>query len=388
MKYRKFGKLDWQVSALGFGCMRLPTLDQKWVGPNIDEAAAVRAVRHAIDEGVNYIDTAYPYHGGNSELFVGRALRDGYRDQVRLATKSPTWMLRETGDFNRLLNEQLRKLQTDHIDFYLLHGLNRVWWRDIILKLGVLEQAQQALRDGRIAHLGFSFHDESPVFDEIMDGYDGWEFCQLQYNYMDIDRQAGVAGLRKAAAKGLAVIIMEPLLGGRLSRLPAAIQTMLDEVGEGRSATDWALQWLWDQPEVSVVLSGMSNFDQVRANLDSANRSQIGSLTSAGRALIERVRQAFQQRIQIPCTKCGYCLPCLNDVNIPTCFEIYNDAFLHDDLEGARTWYRLFLRDGIRGMNAESCLSCHECEARCPQHIPISEWMPKVHDYLRAPGAA
>ena len=213
MQYRNFGKLDWKASALGFGCMRLPSHDGKYFSPNIDEAEALRMMHHAIDCGVNYIDTAYPYHGGQSEVAVGKALKGGYREKVKLATKLPTWLVESPADFDRLLNEQLQKLETDQIDFYLIHALNRKRWPEIVLKHDLLGRAEAALADGRIGHLGFSFHDEYASFEEIVNGSDLWSFCQIQYNYMDTENQAGYRGLKLAADKGLAVVVMEPLMG-------------------------------------------------------------------------------------------------------------------------------------------------------------------------------
>ena len=237
MQYRKFGKLDWSVSALGFGCMRLPTLGAP---ANIDEPEATRMLHAAIDQGVNYVDTAYPYHGGQSEFFVGRALKAGnYRDRVKLATKLPCWKVETAQDFDLLLNEQLGKLQTDHIDFYLLHGLGKERWHKM-RDLGVLAWSEKAIASGRIRHLGFSFHDTYDTFQEIVDAYDRWTFCQIQYNYMDIDNQAGTRGLQYAAGKGLAVVIMEPLLGGRLVNPPAPVQSVWDAAPEKRSAASFS----------------------------------------------------------------------------------------------------------------------------------------------------
>jgi uncharacterized protein len=220
MQYRNFGSFDWKTSALGFGCMRLPTVDGNPHSPHINESEAVRMIRHAIDSGVNYIDTAYPYHNGQSEVVVGKALQDGYREKVRLATKMPVWMVNQPADFDRILAEQLERLQTDSIDFYLLHALNKERWHDVVLKHDLLKQAQIALADGRIRNLGFSFHDHYDVFVEILNGSDLWSFCQIQYNYMDTENQAGTRGLKLAAEKGLAVVIMEPLMGGRLADPP------------------------------------------------------------------------------------------------------------------------------------------------------------------------
>jgi len=387
MNYRNFGKLDWKASALGLGCMRLPTDTGDWLSPNVDEQKAIELIRTAIDSGVNYIDTAYPYHNGNSEIIVGKALRNGYREKVHLATKCPSWLMETTDAFDRILDEQLKKLQTDSVDFYLIHALNKIWWHDLILKNHILSRAEAALKDGRIKHLGFSFHDQSEVFHEILNGYDGWSFCQIQYNYMNTNTQAGTRGLKAAAEKGLAVVIMEPLLGGRLANPPKVIKTLLDNAPGKPSAADLALQWLWDQPEVSVVLSGMSNMKQLQENLSSASHSSANSLTPAQRALIAQAQKIYAERTQIPCTKCSYCQPCPNGVNIPFCFEIYNDAFLHEDMATARMWYEIFLGNGARGKNADACIGCRDCESRCPQKIPISEWMPKVHEFLSAPAA-
>jgi predicted aldo/keto reductase-like oxidoreductase len=376
MEYRTFGNLDWQVSALGFGCMRLPTIEGD--PADIDEPLATRMVRYAIDRGVNYVDTAYPYHKENSERFVGRVLQDGYREKVRLATKLPCWKVEAQEDFDRLLDEQLEKLQVEHIDFYLLHALNGDRWQQM-RDLDVLDRAERALADGRIGHLGFSFHDDYPVFREIVDGYDGWTFCQIQYNYMDIENQAGTEGLKYAASKGLAVVIMEPLLGGRLVDPPDPIQQVWDEAAEERKPADWALQWLWNQPEVSVVLSGMSVMQQMEENVASAEASGVGSLGAEELALFDRVRAKYQELCPIPCTKCGYCMPCPNGVDIPRNFGVYNEGIMYDKPGVARDGYTNWTPEEAQ---ARQCIQCRECEEKCPQSIPISEWMPVVHAVL------
>ena len=371
MQYRRFGKLDWKVSALGFGCMRFPTQDGDRLSPNIDEAEALRMVRHAIDSGVNYIDTAYPYHGGQSEVVVGKALQDGYREKVRLATKLPVFLVQSTADFDRLLNEQLKKLQTSYIDFYLLHALTGSRWRDIVLKHDLLTRAAAALADGRIRHLGFSFHDEY--------GSDLWSFCQIQYNYMDTENQAGTRGLKLAASKGVAVVIMEPLMGGRLADPPKDILAAMESFPARRTAVEWALQWLWDQPEVSVVLSGMSTITQVEENLRFADNSRIQAFGPAEQALIAEVRERYRERTAIPCSRCNYCMPCPNGVYIPANFEFFNYARLYDDVAGARFKYKVFLTEEQR---SGACIDCGVCADLCPQKIPIGEWMPKVSALL------
>ena len=376
MQYRRFGKLDWRVSALGFGCMRFPLKGEK--PSDIDEPEATRMLHYAIDQGVNYVDTAYPYHGGNSEWVVGRALKGEYRNKVRLATKLPCWKVEAAADFDRFLNEQLEKLQTDHIDFYLLHALNGRSWPKM-RDLDVLEWAEKAIADGRIGHIGFSFHDKYEVFQEIVDAYEGWTFCQIQYNYMDIENQAGTKGLRHAASKGLAVVIMEPLLGGRLVDPPPPAQTLWDVAAKKRAPADWALQWLWHQPEVSVVLSGMSAMQQVEENVASGAASEINGLTEEELALVARVRQKYQELGPIPCTKCEYCMPCPNGVNIPRNFEVYNEGVMYDKPGEARKVYNLWMAEDQR---ASECIQCRQCEEQCPQGISISEWMVRVHKVL------
>ena len=375
MRYRRFGKLDWQASALGFGCMRFPTLDGDYA--KIAEPEATRMLHLAIEHGVNYLDTAYPYHGGNGELFVGRALKNGYRKRVRLATKMPCWLVETAADFDKYLNEQLGKLQTDHIDFYLLHALSGERWPQV-RDLGVLEWAERAIADGRIGHIGFSFHDKYAVFQEIIDAYDGWTFCQIQYNYMDVKEQAGIRGLQYAAARGLAVVIMEPLLGGRLANPPEAVQEIWDAAPTRRAPADWGLRWLWNQAEVSVVLSGMSAMQHVTENIASAENARINSLTEPELALIDRVRTKYQEICPVPCTRCEYCLPCPNEVNIPRLFELLNHGVMYNELERARKQYQE-LPETTR---ADMCIQCLQCESLCPQGIPISEWLVRVDEIL------
>jgi predicted aldo/keto reductase-like oxidoreductase len=378
MQFRRFGRLDWKVSALGFGCMRLPTTGGSGTSGKVNEAEAIAMIRYAIDQGVNYVDTAYPYHDGNGEIVVGKALKDGYREKVKLATKSPVWTIRKADDFDTYLNEQLKKLQTDHVDFYLFHGLEKQRWKTVV-DLNLLRKSESAINDGRIRNIGFSFHDKYEVFKEIIDGYDGWKLCQIQYNYMDANNQAGTKGLKYAASKGLAVVVMEPIRGGRLSKPPEAVQKVFDGYEERRSPSDWALQWVWNQPEVSVALSGMSTMKQVEENIHSAGTSGANSLGKKQLALIERVQKAFRARVAIPCTKCGYCMPCENGINIPANFEMYNDAVMYDDPGTARMRYTRFMTEKER---AKACKQCKKCEEKCPQKIPVSEWMPKVHALL------
>lgn len=376
MQYRKFGTLDWQVSALGFGCMRLPTRDEK-IG-NIDQEKTTEMIRFAVDSGLNYIDTAYVYHDQKSEIALGKALEDGYRERVRIATKLPIWLVKQQDDFDTMLAEELQRLQTDTIDFYLMHALDHDSWEKT-KQLGLLQKAEAALADGRIRHLGFSFHDDLDIFKTIIDEYDGWTFCQIQYNYMDINFQAGLEGLHHAAAKNLGVVIMEPLLGGKLAIDLPAVQPIWNSAVTKRKPADWALQWLWNQPEVSVVLSGMSTLEQVKENLVSADQSKPHQLSNEELELFGEVREALKNLRPIPCTDCKYCLPCPNGVNIPLNFETYNRVAMYDDIEHPRFEYANWIALEQR---ASACIQCDECLSKCPQHIEISSWMPVIDEVL------
>jgi predicted aldo/keto reductase-like oxidoreductase len=376
MQYRKFGKLDWKASALGFGCMRLPTIGGD--SGNIDQKKTTEMIRRAIDAGLNYVDTAYVYHGQKSEIALGKALADGYRERVRIATKLPIWMVEKSEDFDSMLDDELKRLQTDVIDFYLMHGLDQEKWEKV-QNLGLLKKAEAAIADGRIRYVGFSFHDSLDVFKKIVDSYNGWTFCQIQYNYMDINFQAGSEGLHYAADKGLAVVIMEPLRGGKLAADVPAAKPIWSSAEKKRKPADWAFQWLWNQPEVSLVLSGMSTLEQVEENLVSADNSRIGLLNEEENALVSKVRETLIGLSPVDCTRCEYCLPCPNGVNIPRIFDYYNRAAMYNDLENTRSQYKNNVTDDQKAIN---CIQCDECLPKCPQNIPISEWMPVIEDVL------
>lgn len=384
MQYRTFGKLDWEPSALGFGAMRLPTCSEREAGVSthqmrdIDELRAIEMIRTAIDAGVNYVDTARPYHNGQSEVVVGKALQDGYRDKVKLVTKLTSSWVKSADDFDPNLNEQLALLQTDHIDVYLLHALQESRWRKLN-QLGVFDWAERAIADGRIGHLGFSFHDELPLFKEIVDAYD-WTSCQIIYNYMDIEFQAGTEGLKYAADKGLAISIMEPLRGGQLARTPPdCVGRIWDESPSGMPPADRALQWLWNQAEVSIVLSGMSTLDQVTQNVASAERSGIDTLPETELELFGRAREAFRELSPIPCTDCRYCQPCPQGVNIPAAFSIYNEKIMYGEQGNAISAFSDY---GRASTNVQKCVACGQCERACPQQIPIVAWLAKVADFF------
>jgi predicted aldo/keto reductase-like oxidoreductase len=377
LQRRKFGKLDFDVSLLGFGCMRLPTVEEpapdSLVG-KIDYDKAVEMVRYAIDNGVDYLDTAYPYHEEKSEVFLGLALKDGYRERVKLATKLPVWKVNTREDCDLYLNEQLDRLQTDYIDMYLLHALGKDTWQTV-KRCSVLEFLDQAKADGRIKYAGFSFHDDLSLFKEIVDAYD-WDFCQIQLNYMDENYQAGVEGLRYAAEKGLAVVIMEPLRGGKLAKnMPAEIQALWDQTGTGRSAADWAFRWVCNFPEVTVALSGMGTLDEVKANIATMSEAAPNSLTAEELALFKKAQEFFLERTMVKCTDCRYCLPCPQGVEIPDVFAIWNSSVIYNR-PGEGKWHYKQLVEGNKA--ADQCVACGQCESVCPQNLAIIELLQRA----------
>lgn len=375
MKYRPFGKLDFQGSALGFGTMRLPVRNGNVA--DVDEDEAIAMIRYAIDAGVNYFDTAQPYHGENSERVLGKALLDGYRERVRIATKLPTWACQSKDDFDRHLDAQFERLGVDYIDFYLLHNLQVPFWKKV-RDLGVRDWMDRLLDSGRVGHVGFSFHDSFSLLEEIIGAYDQWTVCQVQYNYMNEDVQGGTKGVALAAEKGLAVVVMEPLLGGCLVSAPDSVQAVWDAAPIQRSPAEWALQWLWNKPEIAVVLSGMSTMTQVEENVVSASRSGIGSMTQEELDTIAKAQQAYAAFHVIPCTGCGYCMPCPRGINIPKQFQLYNDATVFGGNQ--QRLNRNIYHCAPENERASACIACGACEKKCPQTIPIREWMPKVHE--------
>ncbi|MFW6030274.1 MAG: aldo/keto reductase [Halanaerobiales bacterium] len=369
MQYRKFGLLDFKVSALGFGAMRFPiNNDDKG---DIVEDEAIKMMRYAIDNGVNYIDTAWPYHLGNSELVVAKALKDGYREKVKVATKLPSWEIKEEKDMDKYLNKQLEKLDTNCIDFYLFHALNKENWNNL-KKHNVYDWLQKVLAEGKIKHIGFSFHGEYEAFEEIIDAYD-WDFCQIQYNYLDEDYQAGKKGMEYAYKKGVAVIIMEPLRGGTLAvEPPEEVKEVFNKSKWDRTPADWALQWLWDQKEVSLVLSGMSTMQQVKENIESADKSAVNNFSDEERKIIDTIKDKL--RGPITCTRCGYCMPCPNGVDIPQNFFLYNEAEVYDKKDTNKEAYGKLDND----KKAESCIKCGLCEPACPQNLYIMDLLDDV----------
>jgi predicted aldo/keto reductase-like oxidoreductase len=374
MLYRKLGKTGETVSILGYGCMRLPVIDGN--PENIDEKKAIRLVRYAIDHGVNYIDSAYSYHSGMNEVFLGKALKDGYREKVHLATKLSCKRVNCKEDMDRFLNEQLEKLRTDCIDFYLLHAVKKSYWEKM-KKFGVIDFLERARAAGKIKYTGFSFHDEPDVFKEVVDAYP-WDLCQIQFNYLDENFQAGIEGLKYAAEKGLAVVIMEPLRGGNLaSKIPEDARKVWDRAEVKRTPAEWAFRYLWNYPEVSVVLSGMSEMEHLKENLRIAEQGQPNSLSAEEKSLISEVSEIYRSRIKVNCTNCKYCMPCPSGVNIPRNLSYLNDVFMLDDMENAKFQYGVLL---LPEEKAGNCIECGECEEVCPQNIKIRKMLKEVRE--------
>ncbi|MGL6104854.1 aldo/keto reductase [Romboutsia sp.] len=365
MLYRELGKTKEQVSLLGFGCMRFPKIEEK-----IDEEQASEMLKYAIENGINYLDTAYPYHDGQSEPFVGKFLKENnLRDKVKLATKLPSWAIKNKEDMYKYFNSQLERLQTDYIDFYLVHNLSKDYWINL-LENGLFEFLDEIKASGKVKHIGFSFHDNLTLFKEIVDSYD-WEFAQIQYNYIDEEYQAGTEGLKYAYEKGLGVIIMEPLRGGKLAN---KISDELLDIIKGnkvdKTPVDLAFQFIYDKKEVGLVLSGMSTLEHVKDNIRIVNElGRINSLTENESNAIDSLCKAMKEKIKVSCTDCRYCLPCPAGVNIPKCFELYNDASMFNDVEGGKFAYTMF----VKGNNEEAskCVKCGKCEEACPQNIEI-----------------
>jgi len=385
MQYRPLGKTGRQVSALGFGCMRLPTdppvrSAAEIFDPNraIDEELAGNMIRRALEQGVNYFDTAYPYHAGRSEPFLGRSIK-AHREKVLLATKLPTWLVFTPDDCDRFLDEQLARLQTSRVDVYLLHSINRERWPRI-RELKMLQFLERIVSDGRARHVGFSFHDDIGLFREVMDAFP-WDVVQIQLNYLDRQFQAGLEGMKYAAAQGTAVVVMEPLRGGKLTdAVPPSIRELWNEAPVKRTPAEWALRWVWNLPEVATVLSGMSSPAQLGENLALAADAHPHSLTPEELALIDRVTGRYRAMQQIGCTGCAYCMPCPHGVNIPFNFSLYNDTYMFQDRSMA---YRLYNQLLSPEQKASHCQECGACLEHCPQCLPIIDDLKRVDERLR-----
>ena len=357
--------------------MRLPLIDGD--PANIDEARSVKMLRYAIDSGVNYLDLGYPYdlmqHEAKTRL-ISRALHDGYRQKLKIAAGLPAILIGSAADFERYLDRQLDWLQVDSIDFYLLAGLDRQTLPRL-QGLDVLRSAEKALADGRIGGLGFAFHDYFQTLREVVDVYDNWTLCQFQYSYMDVDHHPGVGGIKFATDKGLAVVVSEPLKGGRLTKEPPEpVAAIWAEASQKRTLADWGLRWVWNHPEVSTVVCDMTTIEHVMENTTLVDSVEPNSLTVYEQLLINQVRDAYRGLKPVPCTACRGCMPCPEGIDVPRIFELYNDAKMYSDIEIARSLYRIEQHD------IDRCNECGLCENACGRNIPIIKWLKEARQLL------
>lgn len=371
MQYRKFKSVDKEISLLGMGVMRLPRLENG----KADEKTGIDLIRYAVDHGINYIDTGYTYHGGDSERIIGKALKDGYREKVLIADKLPIWLVEKEEDIQPIIEEQFKRLDVDHIDMYLIHNIVPEVW-ELIKKCNVFEHLQKLKNEGRIGHIGFSFHGDYDLFTEVIDEYP-WEYCQIQLNYLDKNIQAGLKGLAYARERDIDVIIMEPLKGGRLSdKVPPSVQAIWDRAAaEGiappeRTPAQWAFKWVASQPGVSLILSGMSSFSQLEENIRIFSGDDINKMSETEYAICDEAADEYDRKIKYQCTKCGYCMPCPQEVEIPDVIRYLNNWYAFDKIPSTKLEYIEWL-DG----HASMCIHCGACEEKCPQRLAISDIM-------------
>ncbi len=357
--------------------MRLPRLEEDRT--RVDEVEATRMLRYAIDHGVNYLDLGYIFDAGQREQvsrFIGRVLQDGCREKIKIAAGLPAFLIKSADDVESYLDEQLGWLQTDKLDFFLLAGLNREIWPALPAQ-EIFKQAEASIANGRLGWLGFAFHDDFQTLRNILEAYDNWSLGRFQYSFMDVDHHPGSGGIKYAADKGLAVVITEPLKGGRLTeKMPEPVAKIWAESSPQRSPAEWGLRWVWNCPEVAVAVSDMSTLAQVKENIALADEVTADSLTVPEELLINRVRDAYRYLKPIPCTACRGCMPCPVDIDVPRIFEIYIDAVMYDDTETARSIYRDERHD------IDSCNACGACVKACGLKIPILDWLEKARTML------
>lgn len=378
MQYNEFGKMKKMVSRFGLGCMRLPQMKNAEGKDIIDENESIKIIRHAVDNGVNYLDTAYTYPG--SEEVLGKALKDGYREKVLIATKAPAVNVKSSDDYPRFFNEQLKRLQTDYIDVYIFHCLDRANW-ETVKKTDGIKFMEQMKSEGKIKEIGFSFHSDYELFEEIVDAY-CWDMCLIQLNILDRNHQAGVKGLKYAAEKGISVVIMEPLKGGLLANnQPQEISGLLNGYKEQRSLVEWAFRWLYDQREAKVILSGVNSMAQLEDNLRIFKDAQAGVMSEQDIKLMDKVKAIYESKVKVGCTGCGYCMPCPMGVNIPEIFKVYNDAHFSPWSEFGKTFYSLIAT--ASGKDASNCVGCKKCQNHCPQNINIVDMLKEAHEFMK-----
>ena len=380
MQYRKMPKSDDKLSVLGYGCMRFPTK----FGGIIDREKAIKQIRLAIDNGVNYLDTAWIYHFGASESFLGEhVLKDGYREKVNIATKLPCMFIKDKEKIQQIFDKQLQKLNVDYIDYYLLHSLNGASW-DKMLEMDIINFMNKIRKEGKVRHMGFSFHGRYEDFVRIVDGYD-WDFAQVQYNILDENYQAGNKGVEYAASKDLGIIVMEPLRGGALAgKIPKEVQEIYNKALIKRSAVDWALRWIYNNPAVTLVLSGMNNEKHINENIRIASESMPNGLSKEELAIINSVKDKYLELMQVGCTGCGYCMPCPAGINIPQVFKNLNNFHMFGKID-ARIQHMLHTdissKDGKMAWTSK-CLNCGKCEQACPQNIEVRKVFKEVQKDL------
>ncbi|MCJ7666392.1 MAG: aldo/keto reductase [Actinobacteria bacterium] len=378
MQYVKFLTLGINVSRFGMGCMRFPKAGDGKGKSITDEAESIKMVRYAVDNGVNYFDTAHVY--GDSEKVLGKALSGGLRQKVIITTKSPVFKIKKPEEFEKILAEELERLQTDYIDFYLLHTLDKKSLEKV-KKFGLLEKLDRAKKDGKIKYAGFSFHDDKNLFKEIIDSYK-WDMCQIQLNFMGEDYQAGVEGLKYAASKEIGVVIMEPLLGGLLGEnVPQDIVDMWNQSGIIRTPAEWGFRWIANFPEAIVILSGVSTMEQLKEDIKIFKDALPNSLTQKEIGIYKEIKKLYDSKLKVGCTGCAYCMPCPSGVDIPAVFRHYNNTFMGDPAV-QRERYRSWLCAGE--MDASQCSGCGQCEEECPQHIPIIDKLKEAHEHMMA----
>ncbi len=374
MEKRRLDKLGIETSLLGFGCMRFPTLEDG----KIDEILAEKMLDQAMAQGVTYYDTAFPYHNGDSEPFVGRVLNKYDRSSYYLATKLPVWMVETREDAEKIFEDQLKRLDKEYVDFYLLHALDKERFEKV-KKLGLIEMCEKFRQEGKIRYLGFSFHDDYEVFEEIINSYDR-DFCQIQYNYMDTDVQAGDKGYALAEQKGIPMVIMEPVRGGLLAGFSDDIEEMFRETRPDQSIASWALRWVGSHKNVKVILSGMSTPEQVEDNLKTFDHFEV--LSEKEQDTVKRVVDTLKGRVQNGCTGCRYCMPCPSGVDIPGSFRIWNDYHIYQIYSFVQNrWEKELSADA----KPENCVECGACEEQCPQKISIREHLKRVQAELDHP---
>ncbi|MDR2101364.1 MAG: aldo/keto reductase [Treponema sp.] len=379
MLYRKYGKLGFQVSAFGMGCMRLPRI-MEGSESVVDREKAYELIRYAADHGVNYFDTAYGYHNRTSEEVLGEALEGGRREKVKIATKQPFGVMTTQGDIRKNLEATLKKLRTGYIDLYLIHNIGAGTWEDI-KRRKIIEEYEKFRAEGLIRGIGYSYHGQYPAFKEVLDFYD-WDMCQIQQNLIDVDREATEEGIRQAGKKGCALVIMEPIRGGSLAVPPGPVKAIYDEYPVKRSAVEWAFRHVLNYPEVSTVLSGVTTMEQLKEDIDIFSKPDTvpGCLSGEEKGIIARVREKYLSLRSIPCTSCEYCLPCPQGVQIPGVFTKYNDGIMFDNFDAPKRSYTFQTK---ANQDASRCVACGACEKKCPQHIDIVAKLKTAHESLK-----